>query len=50
MATAIQGFSFGGIRPFAAQITPLDFMGRYTGILVHLFLCELICGKTLKQQ
>jgi hypothetical protein len=36
MATAIQGFSFGRTRPFAAQITPLDFVGRYTGIFIHL--------------
>jgi hypothetical protein len=38
MATAIQGFSFGSIRPFAAQITPLDFMGNYTGILFHIIM------------
>jgi hypothetical protein len=50
MATAIQGLLFGGIRPFAAQITPLNLMRCHPGILVHLFLYELICAKTLKQQ
>jgi len=40
IAIAIQGFEFGSIRPLTAQITPLNFMGGYTGILVHLFLYE----------
>jgi len=41
MATAIQGFEFGGIRPFTAQITPLDFMGRYAWVIIHIisYLC-----------
>jgi hypothetical protein len=47
MATAIQGFSFGRIRPFATQITPLNLMRYHPGILVHLFLYEL---NGLKQQ
>jgi hypothetical protein len=38
IATAIQGFEFGSIRPLTAQITPLELMGGYTGVLVHLFL------------
>jgi hypothetical protein len=50
MAAAVQSFQLGSLCPFAPQITPLNFMGRYTGILVHLFLYELICAKTLKQQ
>jgi hypothetical protein len=36
MATAIQGFELGSIRPFTAQITPLNFVGRHTGILFHV--------------
>jgi hypothetical protein len=35
MAAAIQGFEFGSIRPLTTQITPLDLMGRYSGILLH---------------
>jgi hypothetical protein len=50
MAAAIQSFQPGSIRPFTAQITPLDIMGGYSGILAHLFLYQLLCGKELKQQ
>jgi hypothetical protein len=35
MAASIQGFEFGNIRPFTAQITPLDPVGGYSGVLGH---------------
>jgi hypothetical protein len=42
MAAAIQGFQPGSIRPFTAQITPLDFVGGYSGILFHVILSNFI--------
>ena len=36
MAAAIQGLELGNIRPFTAQITPLNFVGRHTGVLGHV--------------
>jgi hypothetical protein len=35
MAASIQGIEFGNIRPITAQITPLDFMRGYAGVLTH---------------
>jgi hypothetical protein len=45
MAAAIQGFELGGIRPFAAQITPLDFVGGYSGIAGHVVTSLVIYAK-----
>jgi hypothetical protein len=36
MAASIQSVEFGRIRPFTAQITPLDLMGGYAGVLGHV--------------
>jgi hypothetical protein len=36
IAAAIQGFQFGSIRPLTAQVTPLDFVGGYSGVLSHI--------------
>jgi len=36
MAASIQGFEFGNIRPFTAQITPLDLVRSYSGVLGHV--------------
>jgi len=36
MAAAIQGFESGSIRPLTAQITPLDLVGGYSGVLGHV--------------
>ena len=38
VATAIQGFEFGGIRPFTAQITPFNPRCFYSRIIGHLIL------------
>jgi hypothetical protein len=45
MAAAIQSFQPGSIRPFTAQITPLDFMGGYPGIAGHIIISLLIYAK-----
>ena len=42
MAAAIQSFEFGGIRPFTAQITPLDPFPIHPGILFHVILSDFI--------
>ncbi len=36
MAAAIQGVKFGRIRPFTAQITPLNPRGFNSSIIVHI--------------
>jgi len=36
VAASIQCFEFGGIRPSTAQITPLNIVGRYAGVLGHV--------------
>jgi len=36
VAASIQCFEFGGTRPPAAQIAPLNIVGRYAGVLGHI--------------
>jgi hypothetical protein len=42
IATAIQGFEFGSIRPLTAQLTPLNFICCHSGILFHVFWSDFI--------
>jgi hypothetical protein len=44
MAASIQGLEFGNIRPITAQITPLDFVRRYSGVSGHVYVSKSQIG------
>jgi hypothetical protein len=46
MAASIQRFEFGGIRPFTAQITPLNLFVFRPGVLFHVILSDFIFYRT----